>query len=171
MTRPVPGRVPARLVLLGCAAAAALACDRVMAPQRHPRTELRRQATAGLGALTGRVRTLDSAGRCWWRTAPVVPGVRVEVGLWDGSPAFYRDTITGRAPTSLDDHRFQVLAHTVTDAEGRFRFDSLPRQVAYATRVIAPEGSFRGVAYGETMFGVPEGGSLEDFPTLCVPTQ
>ncbi len=148
-------------------AMAALACERILAPQHTAIGDLRRQATAGSGSLTGRVRERDSLGRCW-RAPPPVPGVRVEVGLWDGSPAFYRDSLTGQPPNASDDPRFHILAHTVTDAEGRFRFDSMPRKVAYAMRVIPSKNDPWNVGYGDTMFGVPIGGPLEDFPTLCV---
>ncbi len=110
----------------------------------------------------------------------------MEVGLWDGSPAFYRDTLTHQPPTAPNDPRFQLLSATVTDAEGRFRFDSMPRGVAYAMRVIPPNGSPWKVGYGESMYGVPNDATIEafraqrewdttnvigthgDFPILCV---
>src|SRR5512143_1264007 len=157
-----------RTLVMGCTTVAALACARVLAPQHSALGDLRRQATAGDGPFIGRVRERDSLGRCW-RATPVAAGARVEVGLWDGSPAFYRDSSTHHPPTAPDDPRFQLLAHTITDAEGRFRFDNMPRRVAYAMRVIPPNGVLRDVSYGETMYGVPTGGDLEDFPTLCVP--
>lgn len=100
----------------------------------------------------------------------MVAGVRVEAGLWDGSPAFYRDALTGQAPSAPDDARFRFLAHTITDAQGRFRFDNMPRKVAYAIRVILPKGVPRAVSYGETMFGIPRG-DIEAFPTIRVPTR
>lgn len=161
-------RFPVSMLLAGCTTVAVLACERILAPQHNALGDLRRQATAGAGPFIGRVRERDSLNRCW-NTAPVVAGVRVEVGLWDGSPAFYRDTLTGQAPSAPDDPRFQFLAHTVTDAAGRFRFDNMPRKVAYAMRVILPKGAPRSVSYGETMFGIPTSKDFEDFPTLCVP--
>ena len=167
MARPHP---VSRLSILvaGCTIVAALGCERLVAPQHTALGDLRLQAgKAGLGPFIGRVRERDSLGRCW-RAPPVVAGVRVEVGLWDGSPAFYRDTLTGQAPTVPDDPRFQLLAHTITDAEGRFRFDNMPRRVAYAMRVIPPKGAPWDVGYGDTMFGIPNV-DMEDFPTLCVP--
>lgn len=156
------------ILLVAWTMVAALACERILAPQHTALGDLRLRATAGLGPFIGRVQKRDSLGRCW-RTPPVVAGVRVEVGLWDGSPAFYRDTLTGQPPSVPDDPRFHRLAYTITDAEGRFRFDNMPRQVAYAMRVIPPKGAARGVGYGDTMYGIPTGGDLEDFPTLCVP--
>ena len=99
---------------------------------------------------------------------PVVAGVRVEVGLWADGPALYRDSVTHQPPTASDDPRFQLLAHTVSDAQGRFRFDSMPRRVAYAMRVIPPKGAPWTVGYGDSMFGVPSGRDLADFPTRCV---
>lgn len=160
-------RYPISILLMGCTTVAALACERVLAPRHSALGDLRRQATAGDGSFIGRVRQRDSLGRCW-RATPVVAGVRVEVGLWDGSPAFYRDSLTHHPPTAPDDSRFQLLAHTISDAEGRFRFDSMPRRVAYAMRVIPPKGAPWHVSYGETMYGVPTGGGLAEFPTLCV---
>ena len=155
------------LLMMGCTTSAAVACERILAPQHSALGDLRRQATAGVGPFIGRVRERDSLGRCL-RATRAVPGARVEVGLWDGSPAFYRDTLTHEPPASPDDPRFQLLAHTITDAEGRFRFDNMPRRVAYAMRVIPPRGTPWGVGYGESMYGVPNGADLEDFPTLCV---
>ena len=152
---------------MGCAAIAALACERFLAPQHTALADLRRQATAGSGPFIGRVRQRDSLGRCW-RATPVVAGVRVEVGLWDGGPALYRDSVTHQPPTAPDDPRFQLLAHTISDAEGRFRFDNMPRRIAYAMRVIPPKGTAWVVGYGDSMFGVPSGRDLADFPTLCV---
>lgn len=155
------------VLLMGCTTVAPLACERVLAPQHSALGDLRRQATAGVGPFVGRVRERDSLGRCW-RATPVVAGVRVEVGLWDGSPAFYRDSLTHHPPNAPHDPRFQLLAHAITDAEGRFRFDNMPRRVAYAMRVIPPKGAAWDVSYGETMYGVPTSGGLDDFPTLCV---
>ena len=177
VTRTLKGLVMQRfaisMLLIGCTTFAALACERVLAPQHSALGDLRRHATAGVGPFIGRVRERDSLGRCW-RSTPVVAGVRVEVGLWDGSPAFYRDSLTHHPPNAPDDPRFQLLARTITDAEGRFRFDNMPRRVAYAMRVIRPKGVLSkgapwGVSYGETMYGVSTGRDLEDFPTLCVP--
>ena len=160
-------RFPVRILLAGWTTLAALACERALAPQHSALGDLRRGATAGLGPFIGRVRERDAAGRCW-RADSVVAGARVEVGLWGGSPAFYRDSLTHQAPSALDDPRFRLLAYTISDAEGRFRFDNMPRRVAYAMRVIPPKGAPWGTSYGETMFGVPNGADLEDFPTLCV---
>jgi hypothetical protein len=160
-------RFPVIMLLVGCTTVAALACEGVLAPQHSALGDLRRQATAGNGPFIGRVREHDSFGRCL-RATPMVAGVRVEVGLWDGSPAFYRDSLTHHPPSAPDDPRFQLLAHTITDAEGRFRFDNMPRRVAYAMRVNPSKGAPWEVSYGETMYGVPTGGDLEDFPTLCV---
>src|SRR5262245_23648660 len=128
------------IFIIGCATVAVFACERVLVPQHSALGDLRRQATEGTGPFIGRVRERDSLGRCW-RATRVVAGVRVEVGLWDGIPAFYRDTLTHRPPTSPGDSRFQLLAHTVTDAEGRFRFDSMPRRTGYAMRVLPPKGA------------------------------
>ena len=143
------------------------ACDRAVAPRRNRLSDLRQQATAGLGTFYGRVRALDPALPCW--KAPLtVAGVQVEVGLWDGSPAYYRDTLTHAVPSSLDEPRFEAIAWSVTDSDGRFRFVDLPRAMGYAMRVIPPTGSQWRVSYGETMYGIPEGADLADFPTLCV---
>jgi hypothetical protein len=152
-------------ILLGGGLTAALGCERVLAPQHSALGDLRRQAT-GTGSFTGRVRKRDSLDRCL-RAPPVVPGVRVEVGLWDGSPAYYRDTLTGQPPSDPGDSRFHVLAQTITDAEGRFRFDSMPKRVAYAMRVIPPKGAAWKVGYGDTMYGIGNA-VFDDFPTLCV---
>jgi len=95
-------------------------------------------------------------------------GILVEVGLWDGSPSFYRDTITRNVPTTLDEPRFQVIASTTTDGEGRFSFLDMPRGVPYAMRAIPPRKSLWRVGYGETMYGPPTGKDLPDFPTLCL---
>ena len=162
-------RFPVGVLLVSLTAFAALACERVLAPQHSVLGDLRRQATEGSGAFTGRVRELDSLGRCW-RATPAVANMRVEVGLWDGSPTYYRDTLTHRPPDQLDDSRFQPLAQTISDSDGRFRFDNMPRKVAYAMRVLAPQGARWKVRYGETMYGIPRG-DFEDFPTLCVPSR
>jgi hypothetical protein len=175
------------ILLAGCVALSASGCERVLAPQRTAIGDLRRHATAGFGQFVGRVRARDAVLPCW-RSTRVVPGARVDVGLWDGSPAFYRDTLTHRPPTAANDPRFQLLSSTITDAEGRFQFDSIPRGVSYAIRVIPPDGSPWTVGYGESMYGVPSDATLEyfraerersrakgiagsngDFPILCVP--
>ena len=176
------------ILLVGCVALIAPSCERVLAPQRSTIGDLRRQATTGVGPFVGRARAREALLPCW-RSAHVVQGARVEVGLWDGSPAFYRDTLTHQPPTAANDPRFQLLSSTITDADGRFRFDSMPRGVAYAMRVIPPKESPWSVGYGESMYGVPSDATLEafraererskanvvgtngDFPILCVPAR
>lgn len=146
------------------------ACDRALAPRRNRLSDLRQQATDGLGTFYGRVRVLDPTQPCWKATRTVA-GVRVEVGLWDGSPAFYRDTVTRAVPTTLDEPRFQLITSTVTDNDGRFQFVDLPRKLGYAMRVVPSRDSPWRIAYGDTMYGIPNGGDLPDFPTLCVPAR
>jgi hypothetical protein len=173
------------VILVGSVALAVNACERVLAPEHSAIGNLRRQATKGVGSFVGRVRARDAQLPCW-RSPRVVPGARVEVGLWDGIPAFYRDTVSRRPQATAKDPRFQILASSVTDAEGRFRFDSMPRGVAYAMRVIPPDGSSWSVGYGESLYGVPSdetiaafqaqrersrkqpGGTNGDFPILCL---
>jgi hypothetical protein len=173
------------VLLAGGVVLAANACERVLAPQQSAIGDLRRQARKGVGPFVGRVRARDAQLPCW-RSPRVVPGARVEIGLWGGSPAFYRDTVSRRPQTMAKDPRFQILASSVTDAEGRFRFDSMPRGVAYAMRVIPPDGSPWSVGYGESLYGVPSdetiaafeaqrersrkqpGGTNGDFPILCL---
>jgi len=143
------------------------ACARPVAPRRHPRSKLRHAATETPGVFYGRVRAFDATQPCW--NAPqTLGGIRVEVGLWDGSPSFYRDTITREVPTELDEPRFEVIATTITDAKGRFTFLDMPRHVPYAVRAIPPRDSPWKVAYGESMYGPPRGKDLPDFPTLCL---
>jgi hypothetical protein len=144
-----------------------LACDRALAPRRNRLAELRQQATAGLGVFHGRIRAFDPTQPCW-KAPRTLGGIRVEVGLWDGSPAFYRDTITRAVPTELDDPRFEVIATTITDSEGRFSFLEMPRGVPYAMRAIPPSGAPWQLAYGESMYGPPTGKDLPDFPTICL---
>jgi hypothetical protein len=155
------------VLFIGCTTVASLACEHVLAPQHSALGDLRRQSTAGVGPFSGRVRERDSLNRCW-RVTPGLPDMRVEVGLWDGSPAFYRDSLTHQPPSALGDPRFHLLAYTTTDADGRFWFRDMPRRVAYAMRVVPPKGSSWNVGYGDSMFGVPNGADLADFPTLCV---
>jgi len=143
------------------------ACDRTLAPRRNRLAELRQQATSGFGVFYGRVRALDSTQSCW-KSPQTLAGIRVEVGLWDGSPAFYRDTITHAAPTNLEDPRFELITATTTDGEGRFAFLEMPRGVPYAMRAIPPRNAPWRAAYGETMYGPPTGKDLPDFPTLCL---
>ena len=159
-----------RLGVIGCAALAALTCDRALGPRRNRLSDLRQHATAGLGTFYGRVRALDPLQPCWKSTLPLADLV-VEVGLWDGSPSFYRDTLTHAVPSSLDEPRFQTITSTVTDSDGRFQFVDLPRNLGYAMRVIPPRDSPWRIAYGETMYGIPNGADLPDFPTLCVPAR
>jgi hypothetical protein len=159
-----------RAAVIGLAAVATLACDPALEPRRNRLSELRQQATAGLGTFYGRVRERDPSQPC--RRAPrTVAGIGVEVGTWDGSPSFYRDTVTHAAPNTLDDPRFQPIVSTTTDSEGRFQFVDLPRNLGYAFRVIPPRDSPWRVAYGETMYGIANGGDRPDFPTLCVPAR
>ena len=145
-------------------------CDRTLSPQRSRLTDLRQQAEAGFGSFFGRVRVLETSQPCH-RATLTVAGIRVELGLWDGTPAFYRDTITREVPTTLDESRFQLLATTTSDSEGRFSFVQVPRGFPYALRAIPPEGSRWGIAYGGTLYGPPTGGDLQDFPTLCLPAR
>ena len=155
------------VLLVCCATITAVSCERVLIPQRTALSELRGQSTAGAGPFIGRVREVDATtGNCH-RGTRAVAGARVEVGLWDGSPAYYRDTLTRRPPSAPNDARFQFLAFTIADAEGRFRFDNMPKRVGYAMRVIPPKGSPWRVSYGESMYGVSNA-ELEEFPTLCV---
>jgi hypothetical protein len=158
---------PRRIPVLGLALLALGACDRAVAPRRNRLTELRQEATKGVGVFYGRVRAFDSTQSCW--NAPrVVAGIRVEVGLWEGSPAFYRDTVTHAPPTNPNDPRFQPIATTTTDGEGRFTFLEMPRGIPYAMRAIPSRDSPWRVTYGETMYGPPNGKDLQDFPILCV---
>lgn len=151
----------------GLALLLVLACERTLAPRRNRLTELRQEATESFGVFHGRVRAFDSTQSCW--NAPrTLSGIRVEIGLWDGSPAFYRDTITRMVPTSLHDPRFQIIGTTTTDREGRFHFLEMPRQAGYAMRAIPPKDSPWRIAYGETMYGPPRGMDLDDFPTICL---
>ena len=156
-----------RVGFIGLALVLAVACERALAPRRNRLNELRQEATESFGVFHGRVRAFDSTQSCW--NAPrTLAGIRVELGLWDGSPSFYRDTITRAVPTSIDEPRFQIIATATTDAEGRFSFLDVPRQVGYAMRAVPPRDAPWKVAYGETMYGPPRGKDLPDFPTLCV---
>jgi hypothetical protein len=153
-------------VVLG-AILSSLACDRAIAPRRNRLTELRQEATSGFGVFYGRVRAFDPTQSCW-HSGRALAGIRVEVGLWAGSPAFYRDTITHTPPTNLEDSRFELIAATTTDGEGRFTFLEMPRGVPYAMRAIPPRNSPWRAAYGQTMYGPPSGKDLPDFPVLCL---
>jgi hypothetical protein len=124
-------------------------------------------AQAGFGSFFGRVGIQDATQPC--HRAPLsLAGIRVELGLWDGTPAFYRDTITKEVPSTLDDPRFQLLATTTSDSDGRFSLVQVPRGYSYALRAIPPSGSKWRLAYGLTLYGPPSGADLKDFPVLCV---
>jgi hypothetical protein len=153
-------------LLMGLAAAVT-GCERALAPRRNPLAELRLRARGELGNFNGRVLTRDTAVTCW-RSQRGVPGVRVELGLWDGSPAFYRDTVRGTPPSDLADPRFHLIDSTSTAEDGRFRFVGLPRDLPYAVRIIPPRGSPWKSAYGVSMYGIPREGEMRDFPMLCV---
>lgn len=156
-----------RQVASVCVLAVLLACDRSIEPRHSRLDRLRQESTAGVGTFTGRVRERDAFQRCSRRGVPV-SGVVVELGLWQGSPAHYRDTITRAPPSSPIEPRFEVIASTTTDGTGRFQFAKIPRGVGYAMRATPGAGSGRVLAYGETMYGIPSGGDLDEFPTLCL---
>jgi hypothetical protein len=141
------------------------ACDTYSVPEVSRLDELRRRATSGVGDFRGRVHGPDSTGRCS-RQAPGIAGVLVEVGTWDGIPIFYRDTITREVPQSLNEPRFQLLAAVVTDSTGRFAFTGMPRDLAYAFRVVPPAGSGRRVTYGASLYGIGNVTGV-DHPFLC----
>jgi hypothetical protein len=166
-TRVPSFRVWPRIAVTVCAAVAALSCERALGPRRTRLSDLRQHATGGLGTFYGRVLALDPSRPCWQATQPVA-GITVEVGLWDGSPAFYRDTVTHEPPSRFDDPRFLVITSAVSDHEGRFQVVDLPRGLGYAFRAIPPRSSPWKGAYGVSMFGIPNGADLRDFPRLCV---
>ena len=152
-----------------CLVAGALACERAIAPRRNRLADLRSEASSGLGNFFGRVVVWDETTACYKPTVGV-PGVTVELGLWDGIPAFYRDTITKVVPTTLAEPRFQFLSSTTTDNEGRFSFVDVPRGFSYAVRVVPPRNSPWKVAYGQTLYGPPSGRDVRDFPSVCLRT-
>jgi hypothetical protein len=144
-----------------------VACERAIAPTRNRLADLRAEATKGFGAFHGRVRILDPNEACH-RSARTAPGVTIELGLWDGIPAFYRDTITRQVPSTLNEPRFQSLATTTSDREGKFAFLEVPRGYAYAVRAIPPRNSRWKLGYGGTLYGPPTGKDLSEFPIVCV---
>ncbi len=155
-------RAESSMAILGCITLVALSCERSLGPRRSRVAELRQLAAAGVGSFTGRVRALDPSQPCW-RSPTGLAGIRVEVGLWDGNPAFYRDTVTKEVPATLEEPRFEVIAYAVTDSDGRFRFDGLPRRVPFAFRAIPPSGSAWRLAYGVSLFGIPTEGDHPEF--------
>jgi hypothetical protein len=144
-----------------------LACERAISPTRNRLTDLRLEATKGFGVFYGRVRVLDANEGCH-QSARTAPGITVELGLWDGIPAFYRDTITRQVPSTLNEPRFQLLATTTSDGEGKFAFLEVPRGYAYAVRVVPPRNSPWKPGYGGSLYGPPTGKDLQDFPVVCV---
>ena len=148
---------------------ATVSCERTFAPRQNRLADIRAAAAPhGFGAFNGRLRGRDPAEpeRCYQGGQPL-RDIRVELGLWHGEPAKYRDTVTRAIPTRLDDPRFELLAATVTDADGRFRFPALPRRAPFAFRAVPPRESPWQIGYGVSLFGI---GNVDfaDHPTLCL---
>jgi hypothetical protein len=166
MIRRLRGAVA--LVLAGALLGIA-ACERALAPRASRRLfEIRQIAPDGYGTFRGRVlgAAAVGTGQCG-RTGQPLAGVRVELGVWHGSPMFYRDTLTRLPPATEGEPRFERVADTVTDQEGRFVFANLPRRAPFALRAMpALESGWR-IGYGVSLFGLGNV-DLEDFPTLCV---
>ena len=154
-------------LLLGLASV--VACDRATRPVHTTLADLRQSSNAELGQIRGRARAMDPAQpQLCYRSGTPLPGIRIDLGTWNGSPSTYRDTVTQTPPSSLDEPRFRVVASTTSDGAGRFVFADAPRNIPYAVRAVpAASGKWR-LTYLETMFGIPRDGGMEDFPTICL---
>jgi hypothetical protein len=150
-------------------AVALAACEPALVPREPTRLEeIRRVAPDGYGSFTGVVRGLQSSDSSFCRrSSPVLPGVRVDLGVWHDSPAAYRDTITRSPPTTLSEKRFEVIASTTTDATGQFTFDRLPRRAPFAFRAIPPRNSPFRLGYGISLYGVGNV-NTPNHPSLCL---
>jgi hypothetical protein len=159
------GRV-AICVTFVIACAALIGCERAVSPRVSRLTEIRRNAPDGYGSFTGRVLASDDSGRCVTTGKPV-GGVRVDLGEWLGPSLSYRDTVTHQPPSSEAEPRFELLASTVTDHEGRFEFTTLPRRAAFAFRAVPGRESRWQLAYGASLFGLGNV-DIKDHPRICV---
>jgi hypothetical protein len=148
------------------ALATLVGCERAVSPRASRLTEIRRNAPDGYGNFTGRVLASDGSGHCTSTGKPVA-GVRVDLGEWLGPPLSYRDTVTRQPPSTEAEPRFELLASTVTDHEGRFEFTTLPRRAAFAFRALPRRDSGWELAYGASLFGL---GNVDtkDHPRLCL---
>lgn len=162
---PLQTRV-AILVTCVLACAALIGCERAVSPRASRLTEIRRNAPDGYGNFTGRVLASDDSGRCV-STGKPVGGVRVDLGEWLGPAMSYRDTLTQQPPSSEAEPRFELLASTVTDHEGRFEFTTLPRRAAFAFRAVPGRDSGWQLAYGASLFGLGNV-DIKDHPRICL---
>jgi hypothetical protein len=148
------------------ALAALAGCERAVSPRASRLTEIRRNAPDGYGAFHGRVLGSVGPGYCA-RTGKPLAGVRVDLGEWQGPPLSYRDTVTHQPPTEEVEPRFELLASTITDHEGRFEFATLPRRAAFAFRALPNRDSEWLLGYGASLFGL---GNVDtkDMPVICL---
>lgn len=87
----------------------------------------------------------------------LVPRAVVELGIWESTPAAYRDSVAKHPRPDFGDPRFRVVARTVTDSAGRFRFGRLERAHYYAFRVTPPPDVSALPTYGVSLFGLSRG--------------
>ncbi len=90
----------------------------------------------------------------------VVPGTVIELGIWQGTPYTFRDSLTHDAAASPDDPRFKTIARVTADGEGSYRIPGAPRQVGLAVRARPPAGAPYRVSYCQTLFGIGNADSI-----------
>jgi hypothetical protein len=76
----------------------------------------------------------------------------VELGICRGSAGEFRDSAAHGLMVRANDPRFKVVARTVTNHLGEYRFPGLPKKQVFAMRVRPPAGSPYEVTYFESLF-------------------
>lgn len=138
-----PSTLAASLLL---ALAACSSTEPVTAP-----TDFRLLA-AGTGVVYGQLLAAPPGGGM--PSATSVPGLVVELGIWQGTPYTFRDSLTHDVAARPDDPRFKLLSQTTPDAQGGYRFAEVPKQVGLALRARPPAGTPYRVTYFPTLFGI-----------------
>jgi hypothetical protein len=143
----------------------ATSCDPVLRPRTNALRDLQRAAGADTGTLTGAVYVVPAGwpdtANIWLAPRIPVPGAIVELGLWSGEPATFRDSLGDGPPTDLHDARFTVVAQVITDKDAKWRVAGLPRKTPFALRVVPPAGIAAQPAYLGTLFWLYQSSTMD----------
>jgi hypothetical protein len=101
---------------------------------------------------TGSVRVYVLAPEAQDSAAVSLPGAIVELGRWQGGPYEFRDLLAQRAPDTVGDPRFRVVARKTANHTGSFLFSGVPLGETFALRARPPAGSTYQVTYLPTLF-------------------
>ena len=140
---------------------------RVLRPRADPLRELQHAAGADTGTVSGTVFVAPlgwpDTANLWFAPRTPLPGAVVELGLWAGTPASFRDSFPAGPPSDFREPRFTVVATVVADDNAQWHASGLPRKTVFAMRVRGPAKVAVQPAYFGNLFW------LYTSPTMDIP--